>query len=300
MSLDFDGQVALITGAGGGLGRAYALELARRGARVAVVDPGGGRDGAGASDAATAVADEIIASGGAAIAAGISVTDARAMADFVGDVSGRWGRIDILINNAGILRDRSFAKLSLEEWHAVVDVHLTGAVIATRAVWPIMRAQVRGRIVLTTSSAGLYGNFGQANYAAAKLGLVGLMQTLAIEGERCGIHVNALAPLAATRMSEDVFGPEALARFRPEAIIPAMLHLVSGAAPTGTVLVAGGGRFHVADITMSQGVVLPPQQWTPEDIAAAWAAITDRADDCTPDSAPDHFAAIMQSLSTSP
>lgn len=195
MSLDFSGRVAIVTGAGGGLGREHALALAKRGAKVVVNDLGGARDGSGGSaSAAQAVADEIIAAGGEAMANSASVTDFAAVQAMVQETMAKWGRIDILINNAGILRDKSFGKMELDDFRLVIEVHLMGSVNCCKAVWPVMSAQNYGRIMMTTSSSGLYGNFGQSNYSAAKLGLVGLMQTLSIEGAKHDIRVNALAP----------------------------------------------------------------------------------------------------------
>ena len=200
MAIDFNGRVAIVTGAGGGLGRAHALALAARGAKVVVNDLGGARDGSGHSlTAAEAVVAEIRAAGGLAIANGASVTDWDAVHAMVQQAVDTWGRVDILVNNAGILRDKSFAKMDLADFRLVMDVHLMGAVHCAKAVWPHMQAQNYGRILMTTSSSGLYGNFGQSNYSAAKLALVGLMQTLAIEGAKHGIRVNSLAPTAATR-----------------------------------------------------------------------------------------------------
>jgi NAD(P)-dependent dehydrogenase (short-subunit alcohol dehydrogenase family) len=228
-----EGRIAIVTGAGGGLGRAHALYLARKGARVVVNDL--------ADNAAEAVAAEIVASGGEAIACAGSVTDQTAVADMVARTMERWGRIDILINNAGILRDKSFAKMSIDDFRLVVDVHLIGAAICTKAVWEIMRAQNYGRIVMTTSSSGLFGNFGQANYGAAKMALVGLMQTLALEGQKYNIRVNCLAPTAATGMTADILPPESLELLAPEKVSPALLQLVSNDAPTRAIVCAGAG-----------------------------------------------------------
>jgi NAD(P)-dependent dehydrogenase (short-subunit alcohol dehydrogenase family) len=224
MQLKLNGQVAIVTGAGGGLGRAHALALAARGARIVVNDFGravacpDGRE----TTAADAVVAEILAAGGEAIANHASVTDEAAVAAMVAEVLARWGRIDILVSNAGILRDKSFGKMDLADFRLVLDVHLMGAAICCKAVWDTMRAQKHGRIVLTTSSSGLYGNFGQANYGAAKMALVGLMQTLAIEGAKDGIRVNCLAPTAATRMTEGLMPAEVLAALAPEAVSPAV------------------------------------------------------------------------------
>ena len=285
MKLDFTGRVAIVTGAGGGLGRAHALALAARGARVLVNDLGGTTAGGGGSPAAAqAVVDQIVAAGGQALANGASVTDPAAVAAMVAQAVDAWGRVDILVNNAGILRDKSFAKMTLEDFRAVVDVHLMGAVHCTQAVWPLMTAQKFGRIVMTTSSSGLYGNFGQSNYGAAKMALVGLMQTLSIEGAKHGIHVNCLAPTAATRMTEGLMPAEVLAVLQPEAVVPAMLWLASDAAPTRAIACAGAGTFEVAHITLTQGVHLGTGADTAEQLAAAWAQVSDRTGEQVPGS----------------
>ncbi|MGH8446405.1 MAG: SDR family NAD(P)-dependent oxidoreductase, partial [Solimonas sp.] len=235
----FKGRVAIVTGAGGGLGRQHALALAARGAKVVVNDLGGARDGRGGSSAAAeAVVAEIRAAGGEAIANGASVTDMAAVEQMVAQAVTEWGRVDILVNNAGVLRDKSFAKMTVDDFRFVVDVHLMGAVHCTKAVWEQMRTQTYGRIVMTTSSTGLYGNFGQANYGAAKLALVGLMQTLGLEGEKYDIRVNALAPTAATRMTEDILTPDMLTKLKPEMVSQGLLHLLSEDAPTRTILCA--------------------------------------------------------------
>jgi len=283
MKIDFTGRVAVVTGAGGGLGRAHALALAARGARVLVNDLGGTTSGQGGSpSAAQAVVDEIIAAGGQAIANGASVTDPVAVAAMVAQAMDAWGRIDILVNNAGILRDKSFAKMPLDDFRLVIDVHLMGAVHCTQAVWPIMQAQQYGRIVMTTSSSGLYGNFGQANYGAAKMALVGLMQTLSIEGAKSGIRVNCLAPTAATRMTEGLMPPEVLAALQPEAVVPAMLWLTSSDAPTRAIACAGAGTFEAAHITLTKGLHLGLAHDTPEQLAAAWAQVSDRSGEQVP------------------
>ena len=277
MTLDFTDRVAIVTGAGGGLGRAHALALAERGARVLVNDLGGTAAGGGGSPvAAQKVVDEIIAAGGQAIANGASVTDPAAVAAMVRQVMDAWGRVDILVNNAGILRDKSFAKMTLEDFRLVLDVHLMGAVHCTQAVWPIMVAQKYGRVVMTTSSSGLYGNFGQANYSAAKMALVGLMQTLAIEGAKSDIRVNCLAPTAATRMTEGLMSAEVMAALKPEAVVPAMLWLASQHAPTRAIACAGAGTFEAAHITLTRGLHLGTGADTPEQLAAAWAQVSDR------------------------
>jgi NAD(P)-dependent dehydrogenase (short-subunit alcohol dehydrogenase family) len=283
MTLDFSGRVAIVTGAGGGLGRAHALALAARGARVVINDLGGTSAGEGGSPlAAQKVVDEIVAAGGQAIANGASVTDPAAVAAMVQQAMDAWGRIDILVNNAGILRDKSFAKLSLDDFRAVVEVHLMGAVNCTHAVWPIMLAQKYGRIVMTTSSTGLFGNFGQSNYGAAKMALVGLMQTLSIEGAKSDIRVNCLAPTAATRMTEGLLPPEVLAALKPEAVVPAMLWLACADAPTRSIACAGAGTFEAAHITLTKGLHLGAAPDTPEQLAAHWAQVSDRSGDQVP------------------
>jgi len=257
MSLDFSGRVAIVTGAGGGLGREHALALAKRGAKVVVNDLGGARDGSGGSaTAAQAVVDEIIVAGGEAMANSASVTDFAAVQAMVQETMDKWGRIDILINNAGILRDKSFGKMELDDFRLVIEVHLMGSVNCCKAVWPIMTAQNYGRIMMTTSSSGLYGNFGQSNYSAAKLGLVGLMQTLSIEGAKHDIRVNALAPTAATRMTNGLYPEAMLNAIQASDVVPAMLVLAAQDAPNRTILCAGGGSFEAAHISLTQGLYL--------------------------------------------
>ena len=285
MQLDFKGRVAIVTGAGGGLGRAHALALAARGARVLVNDLGGGVHGEGGSvSASQKVVDEIRAAGGEALANGASVTDFEAVQAMVGQAIDAWGRVDVLVNNAGILRDKSFAKMEMQDFRTVVDVHLMGAAHCCKAVWPHMVAQEYGRIVMTTSSTGLYGNFGQSNYGAAKLALVGLMQTLALEGAKHHIHVNALAPTAATRMTEGLMPAEVLAMLLPEAVVPAMLVLAHETAPTRTTLCAGAGSFEAAHVTMTQGIYVGTGPDAPEQLAARLAEVTGRAGDTVPGS----------------
>ena len=294
MTISFEGRVAIVTGAGGGLGRAYALELARRGARVVVNDLGAARDGTGHSDAALGVVAEIEAAGGTAMSDGGSVTDAEHMVAMVEKAKAAWGGVHILINNAGILRDKSFAKMEMADFRTVVDVHLIGSANATKAVWETMREQNYGRILMTSSSTGLYGNFGQANYAAAKLGLAGFARTLALEGQRNNVHVNTIAPTAATRMTQDIFPPELLERFRPETVAPAALFLVSEEAPTGQILGAGAGVVQAAFITLTRGAVL--DEPTPESVAAQWAAITSREGETVPQSGAEQAVTILQRL----
>jgi NAD(P)-dependent dehydrogenase (short-subunit alcohol dehydrogenase family) len=269
MTLRFDDRVAIVTGAGNGLGRNHALQLAARGARVVVNDFGGGPDGAGASSAAAqAVVDEILAAGGEAIADGANVCDVDAVQAMAQRAMDTWGRVDVLINNAGILRDKSFAKMTPEEFNAVVDVHLLGAANCARAVWPIMRAQEYGRILMTSSTSGVFGNFGQANYGAAKAALIGLMNVLHLEGQRHGIKVNALLPTAATRMTADLFDADSLRALDPAFVTPAALFLVSDAAPSRTALLAGAGTYARLALVETEGVYLSEADRTPESIAA--------------------------------
>ncbi|MBK87657.1 MAG: 3-oxoacyl-ACP reductase [Gammaproteobacteria bacterium] len=275
MTVSFADQVAIVTGAGGGLGRCHALELARRGAKVVVNDLGGAMDGSGGSSAAAeAVVAEIKAMGGEAVANGGSVSDRAGAQSMVDDAMNAWGRVDVLINNAGILRDKSFSKMTLDDFDMVVNVHLLGAAYCSHAVWPIMREQNYGRILMTTSPTGLYGNFGQTNYGAAKLGQVGLMNSLKIEGAKNNIHTNTIAPVAATRMTENLMPEEVLEKLGPELVTPAALFLVSADAPNGVVLQAQGGTFSLAGIFENQGVNIGVDA-TVEDIAANYEAIVD-------------------------
>ena len=271
-SLRFDGRVAIVTGAGAGLGRSHALQLAERGAKVVVNDLGDTQ----------AVVDEIKAAGGQAIGFSGSVTDADAMARMAAQTLAEWGRIDILVNNAGILRDKSFTKMSLDDFRLVVDVHLMGAVNCTKAVWDTMRAQQYGRIVFTTSSSGLFGNFGQSNYGAAKMALVGLMQTLSLEGEKANVRVNCLAPTAATQMTENILTPEVLAQFQPERVTPGLLVLASEQAPTRAILCAGAGTFAAAHVTLTEGVYIGARTDATEALAAQFDQVTDRHGEVVP------------------
>jgi NAD(P)-dependent dehydrogenase (short-subunit alcohol dehydrogenase family) len=296
MTISFENRVAIVTGAGGGLGRAYALELARRGAKVVVNDLGGSRDGTGHSDAALKVVEEIEAAGGEAMSNGGSVTDYDQMVAMVEAAKAKWGRIDILINNAGVLRDKSFAKMEPADFKFVIDVHLNGSANCTKAVWETMRAQNYGRILMTASSTGLYGNFGQANYGAAKLGLAGLTKTLAIEGAKNNVKVNTIAPTAGTRMTEDLFPAEAFAAFAPEKVAPAALFLVSEDAPTNMIIGAGAGVFQAAYVTLTAGKLLTGDDLSPEGIAAHWDAITDRTGELTPQSGSEQSMAILRKL----
>jgi len=273
----FDGKVAIVTGAGGGLGRQHALELARRGAKVVVNDLGGTLDGSGgSSDAAAKVVDEIKAAGGEALANGSSVTDDAGVARMIAAAMDAWGRIDILIANAGVLRDKSFSKMEIADFEFVLGVHLMGTVKPVKAAWEIMKAQNYGRIVVTTSSSGLYGNFGQTNYGAAKLGIVGFMNTLKIEGQKNNIHVNAIAPVAATRMTEALMPPEILKRLQPQTVTPGVVFLCSEEAPSGVILTAGGGAFAVSRIVETEGVYLG-DALSVEAVRDHWSQIADQA-----------------------
>ena len=272
----FDGKVAIVTGAGGGLGRQHALELARRGAKVVVNDLGGSVDGSGGSSvAADAVVAEIKAAGGEAISNGSSVTDDAGVALMIKQAMDTWGRIDILIANAGILRDKSFSKMELADFELVVNVHLMGTVKPVKAVWEIMREQNYGRIVVTTSSSGMYGNFGQSNYGAAKLGIIGFMNTIKLEGQKNNIHINAISPVAATRMTENLMPPAVLEKLKPEYVTPGVVYLASEEAPTGAILTAGAGAFAMSRIYETEGVYLGEGGLSVEEVRDNWSKISD-------------------------
>ena len=285
MTMRFDGRVAVVTGAGGGLGRQHALALGARGAKVLVNDLGGTVNGGGGTPtAALAVVEEIRAAGGQAIASGASVTDPQAVEAMIAQAMQAWGRVDVLVNNAGILRDKSFSKMTLEDFRQVVDVHLMGAVHCTKAVWEIMRTQQYGRIVMTTSSSGLYGNFGQSNYGAAKMALVGLMQTLSLEGAKHNIRVNCLAPTAATRMTQDLMPQAVLDLLQPQAVTPGLLALVAEDAPTRAILCAGAGAFERAHITLTPGIFVGLPEDAAERVAAQFDALSREEGQIVPDS----------------
>ncbi|MGB1403518.1 MAG: SDR family NAD(P)-dependent oxidoreductase [Porticoccaceae bacterium] len=279
MSISFVGKVAIVTGAGNGLGRSHALALAERGAKVVVNDLGGARDGTGASsDAAMEVVEIIQAAGGKAFAHGANVAEFDQVQAMVAETMERWGRVDILINNAGILRDKSFAKMDLADFKLVMDVHLMGSVNCTKAVWDIMREQNYGRIVMTTSSSGMYGNFGQSNYGAAKMAVLGFMNTLVLEGGKNNIHINALAPTAGTRMTEDLMPAEMLAMLTAESVTAGALILCDEKAPTRTILCAGAGGYARANMFETDGIFLTKEQQNPEAIVAKWDELSDIRD----------------------
>ena len=276
MTIRFDGRVAIVTGAGNGLGRAHALGLASRGARVVVNDFGGARDGTGGSlTPAETVVEEIRKAGGEAMADGADVSNYEQVKTMVARATEKWGSVDLLCANAGILRDKSFAKMEIADFAKVLDVHLNGTFYCCKAVWDGMRERNYGRIVVTTSSSGLFGNFGQANYGAAKTGMIGLMNVLAEEGRKTNIKVNMISPTAATRMTEELLPPQALALMKPEAITPAVLYLLGENAPTRTIMGAGAGSFAVIKILETEGVNLAESDWTPDAIAAHFAEISD-------------------------
>ncbi|WP_137165968.1 SDR family NAD(P)-dependent oxidoreductase [Salinimonas lutimaris] len=279
MTVSFHEQVAIVTGAGNGLGKSHALELARRGAKVVVNDFGGARDGTGgSSQAALDVVAMITEAGGQAIAHGANVADFEQVQDMVRLAMDTWGRVDVLINNAGILRDKSFSKMSIDDFKMVMDVHVMGSVNCTKAVWEIMREQNYGRIVMTTSSSGLYGNFGQSNYGAAKTALIGLMNTLVLEGAKNNIRVNCLAPTAGTRMTEDLLPPEIYKMLTTESVTAGALTLCHDDAPNRLILCAGVGGYSVAKIVETDGIFLPQEAQTPEEVVANFARITDSTD----------------------
>ncbi|GLX81743.1 SDR family NAD(P)-dependent oxidoreductase [Thalassotalea eurytherma] len=277
MTISFKNKVAIITGAGNGLGRAHALELAKRGAKVVVNDLGGARDGSGhSSQASEDVVALIKANGGEAISHGANVANFDEVQDMVDTAIARWGRIDVLINNAGILRDKSFSKMSLDDFKLVMDVHVMGSVNCTKAVWDIMKEQNYGRVVMTTSSSGMYGNFGQSNYGAAKMALIGLMNTLVLEGAKNNIRINAIAPTAGTRMTEDLM-PEQIAQIlSPEAVTAGLLTLCDDDAPNRTILCAGAGGYATANMFETEGVFLAIDEQSPEAVRAKWLEVTNQ------------------------
>jgi len=279
MSIRFDDQVAIVTGAGGGIGKQHALELARRGAKVVVNDLGGGVDGTGTSDASEAVVDQILSEGGEAIANGASVTDLDAIKDMTEQVVSKWGKIDILVNNAGILRDKTFHNVSMDDFNLVMDVHFQGTLNCTHTIYPIMRENGYGRIVFTSSSSGVFGNFGQSNYGAAKMAMVGLMNTLKLEGQKYNVFSNTITPVAYTRMTENLMPEDFGKQFQPEYITPAVLYLASNQAPNGAIMAAGAGVFSRILIHETMGISLGTgEDMTPENISASWEKISDMSD----------------------
>ncbi len=279
MTIRFDNKVAIVTGAGGGIGKEHALELARRGAKVVVNDLGGAVDGSGASDAANEIVDIIKSEGGDAMANGASVTDLEAVKDMVSQTMKKWGRIDILVNNAGILRDKSFHKVTLEDFNLVMDVHFQGSLNCTHTIFPIMREQEYGRIIFTSSSSGVFGNFGQTNYGSAKMAMVGLMNTLKIEGQGKNVYTNSITPVAYTRMTEGLIPEDFGKNLQPEFVTPAVIYLSSENAPNGAIMAAGAGVFSRIFIHETMGVSLGmAEDMTPENIEANWDKISDMSD----------------------
>ena len=303
MSLDFKDKVAIVTGSGGGIGKGYALELARRGAKVVVNDLGGSVDGTGNSaNAAQMVVDEILGEGGEAISNGANVSDEFQVQEMVETTLNKWGRIDILINNAGILRDKSFAKMEWSDFVAVVNVHLLGSALCTHKVFPIMKEQEYGRIIMTSSSSGLFGNFGQTNYGAAKMGVVGLMNTLKLEGAKYNIHANSVAPTATTRMTEALLPPEFQEKLDPKYIIPAVIFLASEKAPNGEILEVGAGVVANTYIMETMGKYFgTDDNFSAEAVSESWEQITDTSEARRPfqggDIAIKHFETIQKAES---
>tara|TARA_B100000945_G_scaffold104817_1_gene82994 strand:+ start:92 stop:1063 length:972 start_codon:yes stop_codon:yes gene_type:complete len=276
MAIRFDNKVAIVTGAGGGIGKEHALELAKRGAKVVVNDLGGSVDGSGASDAANEVVELIKSEGGEAISNGASVTDLDAVKAMVNETMEEWGRIDILVNNAGILRDKSFHKVTLEDFNLVMDVHFQGSLNCTHTIYPIMREQEYGRIIFTSSASGVYGNFGQTNYGSAKMAMIGLMNTLKLEGQNKNIFTNSITPVAYTRMTEGLIPEDFRKNLSSEFITPAVIYLASEDAPNGVTIAAGAGVFSRILIHETMGVSLGMgEDMTPENIHANWDKISD-------------------------
>jgi NAD(P)-dependent dehydrogenase (short-subunit alcohol dehydrogenase family) len=294
MTIRFDGQVAIVTGSGNGLGKSHAIELAKRGAKVVVNDFGGARDGTGGSlSPAEEVVKEIEAAGGEAMANGANVANFEDCQKMVADAVAKWGRVDVLINNAGILRDKSFGKMDVNDWNSVVAVHLGGSANCALAVWNQMKEQGYGRILMTTSTSGVYGNFGQANYGAAKMGVVGLMNTLCIEGAKNDIRINCVSPTAATRMTEDIMTEEMLAALDPKFVTPAAVYLVSKDAPNRTVMFAGAGTYSKMEVRESKGLFIPEADRNADTIAAQFDQIADMSDPSVYVSGTEHVSKIL-------
>ena len=297
MSIRFDEKVVIVTGAGGGLGKEHAIEFAKRGAKVVVNDLGGSVDGSGASDSANAVVEHIRSNGGEAIANGASVTDLDAVKEMVDETVKKWGRIDVLVNNAGILRDRSFHKMSLDDFNLVMSVHFEGTLNCTHTIFPIMREQNYGRIIFTSSSSGVFGNFGQSNYGSAKMAMVGLMNTLKIEGQKYNIHSNSITPVAYTRMTDGLLPDDVGESLQPEFVTPAVIYLSSEDAPNGAIISAGAGVFSRIFIHETNGVSLGMgDEMTPENIAASWEDISDMKGAKALQSGPEQSIKIFEKL----
>jgi NAD(P)-dependent dehydrogenase (short-subunit alcohol dehydrogenase family) len=297
MSIRFDEKVVIVTGAGGGLGREHALEFARRGAKVVVNDLGGSVDGNGASDSANEVVEQIKSEGGDAIANGASVTDLDAVKGMVDETTKKWGRVDVLVNNAGILRDKSFHKISIEDFNLVMSVHFQGTLNCTHTVFPIMREQNYGRIIFTSSSSGVFGNFGQSNYGSAKMAMVGLMNTLKIEGQKYNIHTNSITPVAYTRMTDGLLPEEVGESLQPEYVTPAVIYLSSDEAPNGAIISAGAGVYSRIFIHETDGVSLGMgEEMTPENISASWDSISDMKGAKALQSGPEQSIKIFEKL----
>jgi NAD(P)-dependent dehydrogenase (short-subunit alcohol dehydrogenase family) len=297
MSIRFDEKVVIVTGAGGGLGREHALEFARRGAKVVVNDLGGSVDGNGASDSANEVVEQIKSEGGDAIANGASVTDLDAVKGMVDETTKKWGRVDVLVNNAGILRDKSFHKISIEDFNLVMSVHFQGTLNCTHTVFPIMREQNYGRIIFTSSSSGVFGNFGQSNYGSAKMAMVGLMNTLKIEGQKYNIHTNSITPVAYTRMTDGLLPEEVGESLQPEYVTPAVIYLSSDEAPNGAIVSAGAGVYSRIFIHETDGVSLGMgEEMTPENISASWDSISDMKGAKALQSGPEQSIKIFEKL----
>ena len=297
MSIRFDEKVVIVTGAGGGLGKEHAIEFAKRGAKVVVNDLGGSVDGSGASDSANSVVEHIRSNGGEAIANGASVTDLDAVKEMVDETVKKWGRIDVLVNNAGILRDKSFHKMSLDDFNLVMSVHFEGTLNCTHTIFPIMREQNYGRIIFTSSSSGVFGNFGQSNYGSAKMAMVGLMNTLKIEGQKYNIHSNSITPVAYTRMTDGLLPDDVGESLQPEFVTPAVIYLSSKDAPNGAIISAGAGVFSRIFIHETNGVSLGMgDEMTPENIAASWEDISDMKGAKALQSGPEQSIKIFEKL----